>query len=189
MENSTASTASGSASAPSTSSPAPASPRVFPHTEALSPAGALHPYWDGGLFDNTPLSKVIKALERTEDPDKRLYVVNLFPKELPLPQNLSEVVTRMTTLAFSNKTRKDLKRAREITRIIQLVQELDRLMEAHPELTRLKQPPGYQTVKRFEAPIEIIEITNQDVGGGAHFSAEPLAKRRRAGYDAAAAAE
>ena len=63
-----------------------------------------------------------------------MYVVNLFPSAAPLPQNIPEVVTRMMTLAFSNKSEKDLQRAHQTTDIIKLVQELDRLMEQHPEL-------------------------------------------------------
>jgi hypothetical protein len=41
-------------------------------------------------------------------------------------------------------------------------------------------------VKRLEAPIRIIEITNTDVGAAADFSAAMLAERRSAGYAAAA---
>ena len=95
------------------------------------------PYWDGGLFDNTPLSKVIGALQESPDPEKTMYVVNLFPSSAPLPRTMPEVITRMMTLAFSNQTEKDLQRAHQTTEIIKLVQELDRLMPAHPELQAL----------------------------------------------------
>ena len=54
-------------------------PPSFPMTSATAPGGRPMPYWDGGLFDNTPLSKVIGALEESPDPDKTMYVVNLFP--------------------------------------------------------------------------------------------------------------
>jgi predicted acylesterase/phospholipase RssA len=163
-------------------------PPSFPMTAATAPGGRPMPYWDGGLFDNTPLSKVIDALEDSPDPDKTMYVVNLFPSGAPLPRNMADVVTRMMTLAFSNQTEKDLRRAHQTTAIIKLVEELDRLMPAHPELQPLAQHPGYRAVKELEAPIRIIEITNTDVTGPADFSPEAIEERRLRGYAAADAA-
>ena len=166
-------------------------PPAFPMTTAAgpTPGGAPMPYWDGGLFDNTPLSKVIDALEdRQEEPDKRMYVVNLFPSSAPLPQNMPEVINRVMTLAFSNRTEKDLQRAHRTTKIIELVDEIDRMMIAHPELERLKDHPGYQAVKERRRPIRIFQITNTDVTGPADFSPEAIENRRLRGYRAAAAA-
>jgi NTE family protein len=166
-------------------------PPAFPMTTVPGPTagGRPMPYWDGGLFDNTPLSKVIDALEdREDDPDKTMYVVNLFPSSAPLPRNLSEVINRITTLAFSNRTEKDLQRAHRTTKIIQLVDELDRMMIAHPELARLKEHPGYQAVKERKAPIKIIQITNTDVNGPSDFSPEAIEERLLRGYAAAASA-
>jgi NTE family protein len=163
-------------------------PPSFPMTAATSPAGRPMPYWDGGLFDNTPLSKVIGALEESPDPDKTMYVVNLFPSSAPLPRSMPEVITRMMTLAFSNQTEKDLRRAHQTTAIIKLVEELDRLMPAHPELQALTQHPGYLAVKELEAPIRIVEITNIDVTGPSDFSPEAIEDRRLRGYAAADAA-
>jgi predicted acylesterase/phospholipase RssA len=163
-------------------------PPSFPMTTAASPAGRPMPYWDGGLFDNTPLSKVIDALEESPDPDKTMYVVTLFPSAAPLPRNMPEVVTRMMTLAFSNQTEKDLRRAHQTTEIIKLVAELDRLMPAHPELRALADHPGYKAVKELAAPIRIVEIVNTDVTAPSDFSPNAIEDRRLRGYAAADAA-
>jgi NTE family protein len=163
-------------------------PPSFPPTTAPTPpgGGGEAPYWDGGLFDNTPLSKVISALQESAEPEKVMFVINLFPSSAPLPRNIPEVVTRMMTLAFSNKSEKDLERAHQTTDIIRLVEELDRLMETHPELRSLAEHPGYRTVKSYEAPIRIVEITNTTTGGAADFSVASLKERRLVGYAAAA---
>jgi predicted acylesterase/phospholipase RssA len=160
-------------------------PPSFPMTTAPSPAGRPVPYWDGGLFDNTPLSKVIGALEDDDDPDKTMYVVNLFPSTAPLPRNMPEVINRMMTLAFSNQTEKDLRRAHQTTDIIHLVEELDRLMANHPELLSLKEHRGYKTVKALKTSIRIVEITNGDVTGPHDFSPQAIEERRLRGYAAA----
>jgi hypothetical protein len=115
-----------------------------------------------------------------------MFVINLFPSAAALPRNIPEVVTRMMTLAFSNKSEKDLERAHQTTDIIRLVDELDRLMETHPELRPLQNHPGYHTVKSYEAPVRIIEITNLTTGGAADFSVTSLKERRLVGYAAAA---
>ena len=163
-------------------------PPSFPMTAATAPGGRPMPYWDGGLFDNTPLSKVIDALEESPDPDKTMYVVTLFPSAAPLPRNMPEVVTRMMTLAFSNQTEKDLRRAHQTTEIIKLVAELDRLMPAHPELRALADHPGYKAVKELAAPIRIVEIVNTDVTAPSDFSPNAIEDRRLRGYAAADAA-
>jgi NTE family protein len=163
-------------------------PPSFPMTTAMAPIGRPMPYWDGGLFDNTPLSKVIDALEDSPDPDKTMIVVSLFPSGAPLPRNMPEVITRMVTLAFSNRTEKDLRRAQQTTEIIKLVDELDRLLPAHPELEPLTRHPGYLAVKQLARPIQIVNITNSDVTGPADFSPEAIERRRLRGYAAADAA-
>ena len=117
-----------------------------------------------------------------------MYVVNLFPSSAPLPRNMPEVINRMMTLAFSNRTEKDLQRAHRTTKIIQLVEELDRMMIAHPELAPLKDHPGYKAVKARKRPIRIVQITNSDVTGPSDFSPEAIEDRRHRGYAAAAAA-
>jgi NTE family protein len=165
-------------------------PPSFPMTTAAgpTPGGPPMPYWDGGLCDNTPLSKVIDALEDRQDDDKTMYVVNLFPSSAPLPRNMPEVLNRVMTLAFSNRTEKDLQRAHRTTKIIQLVEELDRMMTTHPQMERLKDHPGYKAVKERKRPLRIIQITNTDVTGPSDFSPLAIEDRRRRGYAAAAAA-
>src|SRR5882672_3565570 len=161
-------------------------PPSFPPTAAPSPDnGAEQLYWDGGLFDNTPLSKVIDALQDSNDSDKTMYVVNLFPNAAPLPDNIPAVVTRMMTVAFSNKAEKDLNRARQTTDLILFTKEFDKLLEKHKELRPLTKHPGYKTLKQFADPINIIELTNTNVNGASDFSALGIGERRQAGYEAA----
>jgi predicted acylesterase/phospholipase RssA len=161
-------------------------PPSFPPTAAPSPDnGAEQLYWDGGLFDNTPLSKVIDALQDSNDSDKTMYVVNLFPNAAPLPDNIPAVVMRMMTVAFSNKAEKDLNRARQTTDLILFTKEFDKLLEKHKELRPLTKHPGYKTLKQFADPINIVELTNTNVNGASDFSALGIGERRQAGYEAA----
>ncbi len=162
-------------------------PPSFPATSAPSQdTGEEAIYWDGGLFDNTPLSKVIDALQESDDRDKTMYVVTLFPSAAPLPDSIPAVVARMASIAFSNKSEKDLRRARQTTDLILFKEELDRLLKRHKELRPLMDHPGYKTLKQFAEPINIVEISNLDAHGASDFSALGISGRRKAGYEAAA---
>ena len=166
-------------------------PPSFPATKAPAPphsGGTEHIYWDGGLFDNTPLAGVIHALQESEDADKHLYVISLFPSAATAaPENLHDVFTRMMTLAFSNKMSQDLNRAKQTTELIKFTIELDKAIDAHPDLKSLKDLPGYKVLKDFQAPLKIIENPNANVSGASDFSAAGIERRREAGYQATAA--
>ena len=154
-------------------------------TRAPGPGGDAW-YWDGGVVDNTPLSGVIHALEKSGDAKRTLYVVNLFPERERLPENIPEVIYRAQTLALSNRMQRDLDRADRSTKIIRMVAELDRLMAQHPQLESMREHEGYRAVKRRKE-IEIIQITNRDATGPHDFSATAIEERCRRGYAAARA--
>ena len=87
-------------------------------------------YWDGGLFDNTPLSPLLSLIAPEDAARTRLFVVNLFPKRAPVPQNLAAVADRMIELIFANKLERDAHIAETINRFVKLVEEM---VERHPE--------------------------------------------------------
>src|SRR5262252_9524454 len=97
-------------------------------------------YWDGGLFDNTPLGAVLDKLDNAKGVIRTIYVVNLFPNKAPLPSNLLEVQQRMKNLQFANKTLKDLKMLYRINEVAKLIEAIDRLPEGNP----LKDDPAYE---------------------------------------------
>jgi NTE family protein len=74
-------------------------------------------YWDGGLFDNTPLGAVLDRLEGAAGADRAIYVVNLFPNKAPVPRNMQEVTARTQNLQFANKTLEDVKMLRRIDEV------------------------------------------------------------------------
>jgi isopentenyl diphosphate isomerase/L-lactate dehydrogenase-like FMN-dependent dehydrogenase len=121
-------------------------------------------------------------LRHSKDVDRKMYVVNLFPNKAPVPQNFIDVMTRMMTLAFSNKSQTDVDRAQQTRDIILFMNKLEKFMEQNPELSKLKDEPGYKVIKEFAHPIDTIAITNVDVDGASDFSAAGIERRRAAGY-------
>ncbi|HUI22609.1 MAG TPA: patatin-like phospholipase family protein [Methylocella sp.] len=140
-------------------------------------------YWDGGLFDNTPLGAVLDRLDTSVDAERTIYVVNLFPNKAPIPQNMQEVTIRTQNLEFANRTFEDVKMLRRIDEVAALMEALEKLPDGNP----LKDNPAYQAVaKRHYVRVpRIVSITRpeQVAGfGGSDFSPETIEERAGEGY-------
>jgi NTE family protein len=81
-------------------------PPGFPWTEIDGQA-----YWDGGVVSNSPLDIVI---DRCGPGGKRVYIVDLFAGQRPLPSNMMEVMARRDEIVYSERVRSDL-RFRELS--------------------------------------------------------------------------
>jgi hypothetical protein len=97
-------------------------------------------YWDGGLWSNTPLPQVLNALQNHPGKEQarayQVYIVDVFPREAPLPQNSLAVAQRMADMLFADKTAYDQKAAEWVNEYINLVLMLKELDNELP--TRIK---------------------------------------------------
>jgi NTE family protein len=140
-------------------------------------------YWDGGLFDNTPLGAVLETLDDAPDVDRTVYVVNLFPNKAPIPRTMAEVTERTLNLQFANKTGEDLKLLNRFNEVAHLMEVLDSLPKDHP----LRDHAAFKAVKQrhYVRVPRIVSITRpEQVGGfdGSDFSPETIKKRADEGY-------
>ncbi|MGA2043164.1 MAG: patatin-like phospholipase family protein [Roseiarcus sp.] len=140
-------------------------------------------YWDGGLFDNTPLGAVLDALPGGPGADLAIYVVNLFPNRAPLPRNMAEVAERMLNLQFANKTAEDVKLLARFDEVARLMEALETLPADHP----VKASEGYRAVlrQRYVAVPRIVAITRPEQAGGFDgndFSPAAIAERAAEGW-------
>jgi NTE family protein len=153
-------------------------PPAFPMTEVDQKF-----YWDGGLFDNTPLGAVLDGLDNAPDVDRTIYVVNLFPNKAPIPRNMFEIMARMKNLQFANKTAEDVKMMRRFNQVAGLVKALEELPGGNP----LRNNPAYKAVKKqayIRVP-QIVPITTTETVheySDADFSPEAIKKRADEGY-------
>ena len=144
-------------------------------------------YWDGGLFDNTPLGAVIDRLQPAPGAKRVVYVVNLFPNRTALPRNMLEVYEHLSNLQFANKTYEDVKLMRRFNEVVALVEALDKLPKDDPAFSNKDFQAAFAAVKSqdYVAAPDIIEITRPElVGGtdGSDFSADTIEKRAAEGY-------
>ncbi len=141
-------------------------------------------YWDGGVFDNTPLGAVLDRLDQTVGVDRTVYVVNLFPNKAPIPGSLIEVAQRVQSLQFANKTAEDLKLMYRFDQVAALMNALEALPGGNP----LKDNDAYKQVKQQKYIVvpKIVSITRPNHVGsldGSDFSRETITARAEEGYN------
>jgi NTE family protein len=141
-------------------------------------------YWDGGVFDNTPLGAVLDRLDQTVGVDRTVYVVNLFPNKAPIPGSLIEVAQRVQSLQFANKTAEDLKLLHRFDQVAALMNALEAVPGGNP----LRDNDAYKQVKQQNYIVvpRIVSITRPNhvgTGDGTDFSQETIKKRAEEGYN------
>lgn len=141
-------------------------------------------YWDGGIVSNSPLDQVIEHCGAT---GKRVYVVDLFPSHRPLPQNMTEVMTRRDEIVYSEKIRKDVRTRNLIRDFRQLAEEV---VNAVDPLTagQIRQRPHYIQLMGDLAPMKITRIVLMEETGSIQgkdydFSRKTIEGRKRKGYE------
>ncbi|MDR3506415.1 MAG: patatin-like phospholipase family protein [Caulobacteraceae bacterium] len=145
-------------------------------------------YWDGGLFDNTPLGPVLDDLA-PDGGERIVYVLNLFPNAAPIPATLAEVSERTLNLQFANRTREDLALMRRFDQVAALVDRLEALGDANP----LADTAEFKALldRRYVRAPQVVEITRPEQAGafdGMDFSPAGIMARADEGYAQADAA-
>ncbi|STX42138.1 Ferredoxin reductase [Legionella donaldsonii] len=139
-------------------------------------------YWDGGLFENTPLSPVLDCLDPNPEVEKQIIVINLFPSQGKIPDNMIDVFDRIFEIQFSNKVRFNKELTEKINEYIEAMDEIEKIIPAN---SPIKQLPGYQRLINYKYIENILYIENVDpetVSAPFDFSPNTIQKRIAAGY-------
>jgi predicted acylesterase/phospholipase RssA len=144
-------------------------------------------YWDGGMFDNTPLGAVLDHLDPSEArrEEREVVVVNLFPNAGQAPMNLGEVSQRALNLIFANKTASDLRLLDRFNAIAGLLDAI----RGDPRWAELAATPAFKAADQgyIQVP-NIVTVTRKepaDAAASGDFSAETIAARAEEGERAA----
>lgn len=157
-------------------------PPGFPMTEIDQ-----RPYWDGGLFDNTPLGEVLDQMDEAQDrkAEREVVVVNLFPNKGPEPGNMREVSQRTLNLMFANRTASDIGLLERFNAVAEL---LDRIRD-DPEWAALKATPEFKAAdEKYLVVPNILPITRTSqakTNEGSDFSPAGIENRAKEGVEAA----
>ena len=81
------------------------------------------PYWDGGIFSNTPVEAVLDDRPRR---NSVIFTTNLWNAEGPEPETLWEVMGREKDIQFASRTKSHIARQQQIHHLRHIIRELAR---------------------------------------------------------------
>src|SRR5262249_52954932 len=123
------------------------------------------------------------------DPEVRreLIVVELFPMQAQVPQDLVDVVNRAAQLYFTSKLTLDKQLFAKFNDFVDLVQTIDRVLQATPtlEAQKIREHPGYAELVHHQKIDAFTVITFQADAALAlpgDFSKATIEARIEAGY-------
>uniref|UniRef100_UPI003F496284 FAD-dependent oxidoreductase n=1 Tax=Cupriavidus yeoncheonensis TaxID=1462994 RepID=UPI003F496284 len=143
-------------------------------------------YWDAGIVSNSPLEFIN---ERCGEISKRVFIVDLFPNEQPLPENLAEVMVRRDEIVYAERIRNELRARERIGDLRSLVTEI--MENIDPETCeRLRQRPSFIRLMGNAAPTTITRIINQVKEGdpqyiNGDFSWQTVERHKKVGFETA----
>lgn len=142
-------------------------------------------YWDGGLWSNTPLPEVLNTLQASQagqlSPIYQVYIVDVFPSQGEVPQNLFEVSPRMAEIIFADKTDYDKKAAEWVNRYISLLWALESCKDELPPALQERLAQEYKEIPDLEKRV-ILDITYikrsalpyEEISSGSDFSLDRI---------------
>jgi NTE family protein len=142
------------------------------------------PYWDGGIFSNTPVEVVLDDKPRRSS---IIFSVQVWNPVGPEPGSIWEISERQKDIQYASRTDSHIARQQQIHRLRHVIRELvSRLPEATRETAEVRELAawGCQTTMRM------IKLAAPRLDGDDHlkdidFTPDGIAARHRAGYEAA----
>jgi NTE family protein len=143
-----------------------------------------HHYWDGGLFDNTPLPPLFDLLTEDETENLPIIMIDLIPNADHVPKNLDDVRNRMAELSFENRFWDEYGGHRGLLEHARILNEINKLVPANHPLRRERE---YRRMMEYSAckNLKIITPVHQAMSDGHDFSVAGISRRYQSGLTAA----
>jgi NTE family protein len=141
-------------------------------------------YWDGGLFDNTPVESLLDMLDEEEIDHLPLFVVDLFATHAALPTNLTEVQERMTEISFESRCL--IHHADADGSLAPFASMLEEIERDLPPNSPVRARESYRRLRRLRAlkNLRVIPAEHAPMSGGMDFSVHGVESRHKRGYAA-----
>jgi NTE family protein len=139
------------------------------------------PYWDGGIYSNTPLEAVLDDNPRR---DSVIFTVQMWNAEGADPETLWQVMGRRKDIQYASRSRSHIARQKQIHHLRHVIRELaSKLPDDVRASAQAKELASWgcgttMHVVRLIAP----ELDGEDQLKDLDFTAAGIAARRRAGY-------
>jgi NTE family protein len=139
------------------------------------------PYWDGGIYSNTPVEVVLDDKPRR---DTVIFAANVWYASGPEPETIWQVMGRQKDIQYASRATSHVARQQQIHRMRHIIREL----KAHIPDERCEDPEvkrmldyGCATVMHL-IPLHAPRLEGEDQTKDIDFTAAGIDTRRRAGY-------
>jgi len=139
------------------------------------------PYWDGGIYSNTPIEAVLDDRPRR---DSVIFAVNVWQPSGPEPESIWQVMGRQKDIQYASRADSHIARQKQIHRLRHVVRELTRHL---PE--DLRDAPEVRELSSWGCgtTMHIVRLLAPRMDGEDHtkdidFTASGVRARWQAGY-------
>jgi len=139
------------------------------------------PYWDGGIYSNTPVEIVFDDYPRR---DSVVFAVQMWHAAGPEPESVWQVLNRQKDIQYASRMDSHIARQEHIHQLRHIVRELVRRMPAEQrETPEVKEMEGYgcgtlMYIVRLKAP----RLESEDHMRDIDFTSVGITARWQAGY-------
>jgi NTE family protein len=88
------------------------------------------PYWDGGIYSNTPIEAVLDDKPRR---DALIFAVNVWHQSGPEPESIWQVMGRQKDIQFASRADSHLARQKQIHRLRHVIRELSKRLPSNKQ--------------------------------------------------------
>jgi NTE family protein len=139
------------------------------------------PYWDGGIYSNTPIEAVLDDVPRR---NSVIFAVNVWHQAGPEPQSIWEVMGRQKDIQFASRADSHIARQKQIHRLRHVIRELCAQIPASKHNDQVKELAAWgcgttMHVAHLVAP----RLDGEDHTKDIDFSPKGIHGRWQAGYD------
>lgn len=140
------------------------------------------PYWDGGIYSNTPIEVVLDARPRR---DALIFAVNMWQPNGTEPKSIWQVMGRQKDLQYASRGKSHVARQEQLHRLRHVVREMGKLV---PE--ELREDPRFKELASYGCPsvMHLVRLLSPRLDGEDHtkdidFTRAGIRTRWRAGYE------
>jgi NTE family protein len=140
------------------------------------------PYWDGGLYSNTPVEVVFDDNPRR---DSVVFSVQIFPIAGPEPESIMQVMSRQKDITYASRSDSHIPRQEHIHQLRHMVRELVRMMpQEQRESAVVQEMAGYGCGTLMHiVQINATTHKNEDYLRDLDFTPGGVERRWQAGYN------
>lgn len=139
------------------------------------------PYWDGGLYSNTPIEAVLDDNPRR---DSLVFAVNVWHQSGPEPQSIQEVMGRQKDIQYASRADSHIAKQKQLHRLRHVIRELEQHLPASRRSTaavRELAAWGCRTTMHI-AHLVAPRLDGEDSTKDIDFTPAGIQSRREAGY-------